>query len=152
VDEQKLTEFLRALSSANLGATMAAGNIVVGHRLGLYRALATGPATPEELAERVQADPRYLAEWLRGQAAGGYVTYDEDTGRFGMTEEQAFALADPAARCTSPGRLCWPWARCGPSRRSPRRSEPGRAWVGTSTTATCSPAPSCSSDPATWRT
>jgi len=102
VDEQKLTEFLGRFVG-DLGATMAAGNIVVGHRLGLYRALATGPATPEELAERVQADPRYLAEWLRGQAAGGYVTYDEGTGRFGMTEEQAFALADPGGPVYVPG-------------------------------------------------
>ena len=82
---------------------MAAGNVVVGHRLGLYRALAEGPATPEELAERADCHPRYLTEWLRGQAAGGYVSYDAETGRYSMTEEQAFALADPNGPLYAPG-------------------------------------------------
>ena len=36
----------------------------------------SGPATPAELAERTGTDERYVTEWLRGQAAGGYVTYD----------------------------------------------------------------------------
>src|SRR5690606_40154949 len=38
---------------------------------------------------------RYTAEWLKGQAAGGYVSYDPATERFMLTEEQAFALAAP---------------------------------------------------------
>jgi 2-polyprenyl-3-methyl-5-hydroxy-6-metoxy-1,4-benzoquinol methylase len=79
----------------DLGATMAAGNVVVGHRLGLYRALATGAGSPAQLAERSGTDPRYVAEWLAGQAAGGYVTYDVSTGTYSLTEEQAFAMADP---------------------------------------------------------
>ena len=74
---------------------MAAGNVVVGHRLGLYRALATGPATPAELAKRTGTDPRYVAEWSAGQAAGDYIRYDASTGSYSMTSEQAFALADP---------------------------------------------------------
>ncbi len=82
LDQDKLDEFLGRFVG-DLGATMAAGSIVVGHRLGLYRALATGPATPDELAERTGTDPRYVAEWLRGQAAGGYVTYDPATGATG---------------------------------------------------------------------
>ncbi|HEV7787765.1 MAG TPA: class I SAM-dependent methyltransferase [Pseudonocardia sp.] len=102
VDEQRLTEFLGRFVG-DLGATMAAGNIVTGHRLGLYRALAEGPATPEELADRVPADPRYLTEWLRGQAAGGYVDYDAASGRFGLNAEQAFALADPNGPVYLPG-------------------------------------------------
>jgi 2-polyprenyl-3-methyl-5-hydroxy-6-metoxy-1,4-benzoquinol methylase len=69
--------------------------VVVGHRLGLYRALATAPATPAQLAERTDTDTRYVAEWLAGQAAGAYVTYDPSTGSYSMSEEQAFALADP---------------------------------------------------------
>ena len=50
--------------------------MVIGHNLGLYKALAAAPATAEELAARTQTNPRYVAEWLRGQAAGGYVEYD----------------------------------------------------------------------------
>jgi 2-polyprenyl-3-methyl-5-hydroxy-6-metoxy-1,4-benzoquinol methylase len=94
VDQDKLMEFLGRFV-ADLGATMAAGSVVVGHRLGLYRALATAPATPAQLAERTDTDTRYVAEWLAGQAAGAYVTYDPSTGSYSMSEEQAFALADP---------------------------------------------------------
>lgn len=56
--------------AADLGATAAAGNVIVGHELGLYRALAGQPATAAELARRTGTDPRYVAEWLNGQAAG----------------------------------------------------------------------------------
>ncbi|MEV0202281.1 class I SAM-dependent methyltransferase [Nonomuraea sp. NPDC050691] len=94
MDQNKVTEFLGRVVS-DLGATEAAGSVVIGHRLGLYRALAEGPATPEEFAERTGCHPRYLTEWLRGQAAGGYVGYDPGTGRFSLSEEQAFCLADP---------------------------------------------------------
>jgi ubiquinone/menaquinone biosynthesis C-methylase UbiE len=102
VDQDKLMAFIGRFAG-DLGATMAAGSVVVGHRLGLYRALAEGPATPEQLAERAGCSPRYIAEWLRGQAAGGYVGYDPATGTFALDEEQAFALADPAGPVYLPG-------------------------------------------------
>jgi ubiquinone/menaquinone biosynthesis C-methylase UbiE len=102
VDQDKLMEFVGRFV-ADLGATVAAGNVVVGHRLGLYRALAAGPATPDQLAERTNTNPRYLTEWLNGQAAGGYVEYDPVTGTFALTEEQAFALADPDGPLYLPG-------------------------------------------------
>jgi hypothetical protein len=91
IDMDKLNEFVGRFV-ADLGATVAAGNVVIGHRLGLFQALATGSATAEELAERTSTNPRYIAEWLRGQAAGGYIEYDADADRYSMTEEQAFAL------------------------------------------------------------
>jgi SAM-dependent methyltransferase len=94
MEQQKVTEFLGQIAT-DLAATEAAGSIVVGHRLGLYGALAEGSATPEQLAERTGYHVRYLTEWLRGQAAGGYATYDPATGVFGLTEEQAFCLTDP---------------------------------------------------------
>jgi SAM-dependent methyltransferase len=55
---------------------------------------AAGPSTPAELAARTQTSERYVAEWLRGQAAGGYVTYDPATGRYLLSEEQAFDYHD----------------------------------------------------------
>jgi SAM-dependent methyltransferase len=94
MDHDKVMEFLGRFVT-DLGATGAAGSVVIGNRLGLYRALAQGPATPEQFAERTACHPRYLTEWLRGQAAGGYVSYDPATGEFSLTEEQAFCLADP---------------------------------------------------------
>jgi len=102
IDQDKLGELLDRFVS-DLGATGAAGNVVVGHRLGLYRSLAEGPATAEELARRTGTDPRYIAEWLRGQAAGGYVSCDPAAEQFSLTEEQAFALADPDGALYLPG-------------------------------------------------
>ena len=92
MDETRLNEFLGRFVT-DLGATIAAGTAVVGQRLGLYAALAEAPATPAELAARTGCAPRYVDEWLRGQAAGGYVTYS--TGTYSLTEEQAFVLASP---------------------------------------------------------
>ena len=103
IDQDKLMEFLHHFVG-DLGATITAGNVVVGHRLGLYQALAEGPATPAELAERTGTHPRYVAEWLRGQAAGGYVVCDPgDAETYSMTEEQAFALTDPDGPVYVPG-------------------------------------------------
>jgi ubiquinone/menaquinone biosynthesis C-methylase UbiE len=102
IDMDKLQEFLGRFV-ADLGATFAAGNVVIGHRLGLYKALADGPATAAELAERTETSPRYIAEWLRGQAAGGYVEFDAAADRYSMTEEQAFALANPDGGVYIPG-------------------------------------------------
>src|SRR5918999_115053 len=94
MDQDKVNEFLGRVVT-DFSAVGAAGLAVIGHRLGLYRALAQGPATPEQFAERTGCNGRYLTEWLRGQAAGGYVNYDPATGEFSMTEEQAFCLTDP---------------------------------------------------------
>ncbi|HEY9316028.1 class I SAM-dependent methyltransferase [Williamsia sp.] len=94
MDENKVMEFLGRVVT-DMGAAGAAGSITVGNRLGLYRALAQGPATAAVFAERTDLDERYLTEWLRGQAAGGYVEYEPSTGEFSMTDEQAFCLADP---------------------------------------------------------
>src|SRR6478736_5682841 len=75
----------------DLGATIGAGNVLLGERLGLYRALAHQPGDARSLAAATDTDPRYVDEWLRGQAAGGYIQYDADTATYSMTPEQAFA-------------------------------------------------------------
>ena len=150
VDTDRLNAFLGRFVS-DLGATVAAGGVVVGHRLGLYRALADGPATPDELAGRTGTHARYVAEWLRGQAAGGYVEYDAGDGR---------VLADRGAgvRARRPGRpaLRAGGVRAGAGRaagrvrRSPRRSAPapGMGWH-EHARGRASSAASCSSAPAT---
>jgi len=102
IDSDKLNAFLGKFVS-DLGATAAAGSVVIGHNLGLYKALAPEPATAEELASRTGTNPRYVAEWLRGQAAGGYVEFDPAADRYSMTEEQAFALTDPEGGVYVPG-------------------------------------------------
>jgi len=102
IDQDKLTEFLHKFVG-DLGATMAAGNVLVGDRLGFYRVLTGQPMLPHELAERTGTAARYVDEWLRGQAAGGYVEYDPQTGAYSLTPEQAFALTDPDGAVFAPG-------------------------------------------------
>jgi ubiquinone/menaquinone biosynthesis C-methylase UbiE len=102
VDQDKLMEFL-GVFVGDLGATAAAGSVVIGDRLGLYQGLAEGKATAEQLASRTGTDARYVAEWLRGQAAGGYVMFDAATDTYWLTEEQAFALTDPNGPVYLPG-------------------------------------------------
>ncbi|MET0865725.1 MAG: class I SAM-dependent methyltransferase [Nakamurella sp.] len=94
MQHDKVLEFLGRVTT-DMAATGAAGGTVIGNRLGLYRALAQGAATPEQFAQRTGYHLRYLTEWLRGQAAGEYISYEPTTGEFFLTDEQAFCLADP---------------------------------------------------------
>jgi ubiquinone/menaquinone biosynthesis C-methylase UbiE len=102
VDQDKLMAFVGQMVT-DLGAAGAAGGVVIGHRLGLYRALAQGSATPEQLARRTETNTRYVTEWLAAQAASGYVHYDADAGTFSLDEEQAFVLTDPDGPIYLPG-------------------------------------------------
>jgi winged helix-turn-helix protein len=80
-----------------VGATLNAALVVMGDRLGLYRAMAgAGPLTAAEIAERTGTIERYVREWLNAQAAGGYVAYhpEDDGGRYSLPPEQAVALTD----------------------------------------------------------
>src|SRR6266567_3872411 len=92
IDMDKLNAFMGKFVG-DLGAAVHAGMVVIGDRLGLYKALATEPMTSAELSAKTLTDERYVREWLSSQAAGGYVTYDEKSNKFSLTEEQAFALA-----------------------------------------------------------
>ncbi|SFO57232.1 Methyltransferase domain-containing protein [Geodermatophilus obscurus] len=95
IDQDRLDALLGRFVT-DVGAGFHAVNAVIGDRLGLYQALAaTMPATAAEVARHAGADERHVREWLSGQAAGGYVTYDPETERFSLTEEQAFLLAAP---------------------------------------------------------
>jgi len=102
IDEGKLNALIGQFVN-DLGATLHAGTIVIGERLGLYKALAKAPATPQELAGRTQTDERYVREWLAAQAASGYVTFDHGTGKFSLTEEQALILAAEGGPTYAPG-------------------------------------------------
>ena len=102
LDMQKLDAFLGKFVG-DLGATFNAGMVVIGDQLGLYKALAAEPASAAELASKTSTDSRYVAEWLAAQAASGYVEYDAGTGRFGLSEEQAYALATEGSPAFIPG-------------------------------------------------
>ena len=96
IDEGRLNNLLGQFV-ADLGAAMHAGNAVIGDRLGLYLGLRElGPTSAKHLAAHTGTAERYVREWLRGQAAGGYVSCDDAAETYHLTEEQALALADPA--------------------------------------------------------
>ena len=103
INEQKLHELL-GKGVSDFGATFHAALVAIGDKLGLYKGLAAGGAqTPGELAKRTGTTERYVREWLCSQAAGGYVSYDPASGKFSLSEEQAFALADDNSPAFLPG-------------------------------------------------
>jgi 2-polyprenyl-3-methyl-5-hydroxy-6-metoxy-1,4-benzoquinol methylase len=103
IDVDKLHRFVfRAVDE--VGATLNTALVVMGDRLGLYRALAgAGGLSPAELAQRTGAAERYVREWLNAQAAGGYIEYDPDSGRYTLPPEQAVALTDSDSPAYLPG-------------------------------------------------
>jgi SAM-dependent methyltransferase len=103
INEAKLNEFMGRFVG-DIGAVMHAATIVVGDQLGLYKELAAaGPCDAQQLARKSGTDPRYLKEWRCAQAASGYITYDKETEKFSMSEEQAFALAEEGSPAFVPG-------------------------------------------------
>jgi len=102
VDMDKLNVFVGQFVG-DLGAAVHSGMVVIGEKLGLYKALAEGPLNSAELAAKTRTDERYVREWLGSQAAGGYVTYDEKTRNFSLSEEQAFTLANEDSPAYIPG-------------------------------------------------
>jgi SAM-dependent methyltransferase len=103
VDTEKLMQFVfRAVDE--VGATLNTALVVMGDKLGWYRALAdAGPLTPAEVAARSGTAERYVREWLNAQAAGGFVEYDPDSGRYTLPPEQAVALTDESSPAFLPG-------------------------------------------------
>jgi hypothetical protein len=92
-DEAKLNTFMEKVVG-DMGAAMHAALIVIGDKLGLYKAMAgAGALTPAELAQRTNTAERYVREWLNANAASGYVLYDAQTQRYELPPEQAFALS-----------------------------------------------------------
>ena len=93
VDEQKVEEAVGKVFS-ELGVAITGPLVVLGDRLGLWRAMAgAGPVTPDRLAARTGTVERYVREWLRGVAVAGYVGYDPAGGTFTLSDEMALVIA-----------------------------------------------------------
>jgi hypothetical protein len=88
------TEFIRGAIRRGSRRGGPLWMVVIGEKLGLYKALAEGPLNSAELAAKTRTDERYVREWLASQAAGGYITYNEQTRKFSLGKEQAFTLAN----------------------------------------------------------
>jgi 2-polyprenyl-3-methyl-5-hydroxy-6-metoxy-1,4-benzoquinol methylase len=82
----------------DLGVSLAGASILLGDRLGLYKAMSDGaPVTPFELAKKTNLHERYVREWLCGQAASGYIDYNSEKDAFSLSPEQAMAFAEEAS-------------------------------------------------------
>jgi SAM-dependent methyltransferase len=102
IDVDKLMAFVfKAVDE--VGATLNTALVVLGDKLGYYTTMAAGPVTPEGLAEATGTGEPYAREWLNAQAAGGYVEYDAESGRYTLPPEQAAALTDPNSPAYLPG-------------------------------------------------
>jgi hypothetical protein len=94
LDPERLDALL-GQAVGEFGATVNAALVVIGDRLGLYRALAEAEAlTSTQLAQQTGTAERYVREWLNAQAASGYVEYDAAACRYALNPEQAAILAD----------------------------------------------------------
>jgi 2-polyprenyl-3-methyl-5-hydroxy-6-metoxy-1,4-benzoquinol methylase len=102
MNEQRFNAFL-GKAVGDLGAAMSAVLISIGDSLGYYRALGRARLTAAELAHETGTDERYAREWLGNQAAGGYVDYEPQSGRYYLNEEQNLCLADPDGPVDLPG-------------------------------------------------
>jgi SAM-dependent methyltransferase len=93
MDEARLMDFVHK-AVGDVGAVLAGSMVVIGDRLGLYRAMAgAGEITSDELAKKTGTAERYVREWLGAQAAAGYVVYAGE-GRYELPDEHAIPLTD----------------------------------------------------------
>ena len=127
VDQERLMAFVfRAVEE--VGATLGAALVVMGDKLGLYKALAgAGSLTAAEIADRTGVAERYVREWCNAQAAGGYVDYDPVSSRYSLAPEQTVALTDPSSPAYLPGFF---QVAIGSVLDSPRITEAARSGAG----------------------
>jgi 2-polyprenyl-3-methyl-5-hydroxy-6-metoxy-1,4-benzoquinol methylase len=93
-DQIKLDAFLGRMIG-DLGAIASGALVVLGDRLGFYKAMQAGNRmTAAELARHTGTHERCVLEWLCAQAAAGYVEYDRDGDTFHLSAEQATVFAD----------------------------------------------------------
>jgi hypothetical protein len=104
IDEAKLNALLGKVVG-DVGGAMSAALVVIGDKLGLWKALANAkePLSSTELAKRTETAERYVREWLNAMAASGYVTYDAGRKAYGIEPEAAVAFADSESPAYVPG-------------------------------------------------
>jgi SAM-dependent methyltransferase len=94
INEQLLNDLLGRVVVDFGGASMAP-LVLIGDRLGLYRALADhGPLTSAQLATHTKTHERYVREWLNAHAASGYISYDAEKGRYSLSPEQEMVFSN----------------------------------------------------------
>src|SRR3954449_5395682 len=95
IDQTKLGEFMMK-AVGDMASSLGAMMIILGDRLGLYKAMAKSarPVTSKELSAQTNTAERYIREWLASQAAAGYITYNPIDKKFFLPPENAMVLAN----------------------------------------------------------
>ena len=115
----------------DIGATLHAGLVLIGEKLWAVQGPRPPPKGPHpgRAGQEDGDDANVRPQWLNAQAAGGYVTYHADTGRYALTPEQAVRARrrrqpglPAAARSSSPP----PRLKC----RSPQITDAFRTGAG----------------------
>jgi SAM-dependent methyltransferase len=95
IDETRLNALMGRLVG-EFGALASAPLVILGDRLGLYKAMAgAGPMTADGLGDKTGLRVRYAREWLNAQAASGFVEYDPKEETYALSPEAATVLAEP---------------------------------------------------------
>lgn len=103
INQEKLGKLLANVVQ-DYGAVLSSALVLIGEHLGLYQAMADGePVDSVALAAKTNVSERYLRDWLVNQAAGGYVEYDDATGRYFLSPEQALVLSGSDGPVDVPG-------------------------------------------------
>lgn len=88
----------------DFGTLLHAVTVLLGDRLGLYRAMANGePMSSAEVADASGVEERYVREWLAAQYVAGYVEYDPASERFRLPPAHAAALVEGMSPFYVPG-------------------------------------------------
>ena len=79
----------------DISATTSGVMTNIGHRLGLYAAMAgAGELSSQQLAEKTGLTERYLREWLNNQVAGGYLDYTRASNTYSLPDAHIPVLVD----------------------------------------------------------
>jgi ubiquinone/menaquinone biosynthesis C-methylase UbiE len=79
----------------DISATFSGVMTNIGHKLGLYKAMAgAGPLSADALATKTGTNRRYVREWLNNQVAGQYITFNSSTEEYQLPDEHVPVLAD----------------------------------------------------------
>lgn len=92
LDRAAVEEFAGRLFGLMTGA-MLTYMIDLGHRTGLFDAMARGAATSDELADRAGLNERYVREWLGAVVTGGLAEYDPADTTYRLPAVQAACLS-----------------------------------------------------------
>ena len=93
-DPDKLQEHLGKMLN-DMGAAASSALVLLGDRLGLFKAVFEHPGNATSIANATGYDERYLREWLSCMAASGYIDVEPETESFSLSAEQAAIFVDP---------------------------------------------------------